>query len=354
MRYSPFDRSLSEVSVEHVRELIDRDVQEGLFVEYKSNWTADKIARAVASFANSEHGGTLIVGMVASGLSPERLDGFTFSGDPSESLVQVIRDHIAPIPSSFVPVALSLEDGRHCLLVEVHPGADPPYIHIRSGKILVRTPTSSDPQRLTDRSHLDLMFARGRRGEEWARDEASSKTPVFTQNMKPGAALTTAATVLNGLTQQARIFRNSFLESVGDVLVVPYGTPGRDHVTHEMSGDQVTVVRKDLFEGSLSIQVFGTGTMVTNWRIGQPIAIPELQEFIRVCLPTHQRILEDILGYRGRVALTLSSWVKGPDAVLLPAAKIAAVQQLSEHAYIEYLIRDLVRHLGYAEPEPEA
>jgi hypothetical protein len=353
VRYSPFDRPLSEITVDHVRELVPRDVKEGLFVEYKSEWSADKIARAVASFANSEHGGTLIVGMVATGLSPSKLEGFTFNRDPSESAVQVIRDLIAPIPASFLPVALTLEDGRFCLLIEVHPGADPPYIHIRSGTILVRTPTSSDPQRITDRSHLDLLFARGRGGEEWALSQAPSRTPFYTENMKPGVVLSTAPAVLNGLMLHASIFQNSFLDSIQATLAVPFETPGWRAAPNEMTGDQVTVARRDHLQGQCSIAVFVTGTVTTQWRIGDPIKFPLLEEFLRVCLPTHRRILEEIIGYRGRVALCLSTYLQELGKPLMPGAKVAAVQQLSEKSYIDYLIRDCLRHLGYPEAEPE-
>jgi hypothetical protein len=64
MIWRPFERKLGQLARSDLEGLIEPEPRpEGLFVEYKSAWQAKKVARAVCSFANSEGGGTLVVGV---------------------------------------------------------------------------------------------------------------------------------------------------------------------------------------------------------------------------------------------------------------------------------------------------
>ena len=63
--FRPFGaKPLSEVDRNALEQLVSDGIEEGLFVEYKREWVSHKVARAVASFANT-YGGTLIVGIEA-------------------------------------------------------------------------------------------------------------------------------------------------------------------------------------------------------------------------------------------------------------------------------------------------
>ena len=56
--FLPFGaKHLSEVDRSDLEALINDQVPEGLFVEYERDWSAPKVARAVASFANSQGDG---------------------------------------------------------------------------------------------------------------------------------------------------------------------------------------------------------------------------------------------------------------------------------------------------------
>jgi hypothetical protein len=72
--FQPFGaKHLSEIDQADLQALIGDQVPEGLFVEYKRDWSSKKVARAVASFANSQGGGWLIIGVEANKLLPTKM-----------------------------------------------------------------------------------------------------------------------------------------------------------------------------------------------------------------------------------------------------------------------------------------
>jgi hypothetical protein len=94
--FQPFGaKHLSEIDRSDLDALINNQVPEGLFVEYKGEWVSTKVARAVASFANSQGGGWLIVGMDADKLFPTNLAGLQDAGDLEERVVSTIRSSIS-------------------------------------------------------------------------------------------------------------------------------------------------------------------------------------------------------------------------------------------------------------------
>ena len=58
--------------------------------------------------------------------------------------------------ASFHPKSIPLPNERAALVVEVPPGAQPPYLYIPKGQVLVRTQTSSEPVPENDRA--DRVF----------------------------------------------------------------------------------------------------------------------------------------------------------------------------------------------------
>jgi len=199
--FQPFGaKHLSEIDQADLQALIDDQVPEGLFVEYKRDWSSRKVARAVASFANSQGGGWLIVGVEANKLLPTKIVALQDTGDLEERVVHTIRSSVAPVPT-FVPRAVQINPGMACIVVQVLEGTQPPYILIRTGQVLIRTATSSEPVNVHDR---EALFALGERGRIWAREQAEALRGTAYDTV--GARLVTIPAVDRGL---AAILRSS-------------------------------------------------------------------------------------------------------------------------------------------------
>jgi len=56
MLWRPFDPPLSEWTTQELERLLDEGMEESLFLEYKSEWSAAQIAKSVAGFANTREG----------------------------------------------------------------------------------------------------------------------------------------------------------------------------------------------------------------------------------------------------------------------------------------------------------
>jgi hypothetical protein len=110
--------------------------------------------------------------MEAQGPKPTRLVGINDDGGLAERVVNTIRTSVAPVPG-YWPRVVDLGGGKAAIIVEVPQGTQTPYILIRTGQILVRTPASSEPVGIHDREALDRLFARGERGLPLGRGESA-------------------------------------------------------------------------------------------------------------------------------------------------------------------------------------
>jgi hypothetical protein len=88
--------------------LIGDQVPEGLFVEYKRDWSSKKVARAVASFANSQGGGWLIIGVEANKLLPTKIVALQDRGDLEERLSKRSGRPLPPSPRSCLAPSRSI------------------------------------------------------------------------------------------------------------------------------------------------------------------------------------------------------------------------------------------------------
>lgn len=354
MRYKPFgQKPLGDVGVPDLQELISRRVSEGLFVEYKSEWAPHKIARAVASFANSPGGGTLIVGVTADKLYPVDVQGVEHSGDLEERSVQTIRDSVAPTPA-FIPVAVHLGNGRACLIIEVPEGTQPPYIVLRTGAVLERTATSSTPVPLQNRDTLDRLFERGRRGELWAHKEAQERI----QSIEYGSAsIWTIPAVEGGLGPLSRIFRESFVMSLMNLVQEPIES-GAAQKEWRTSQDSVSAIADDSPHYTTSLVVETSGIVKTVWAVmDQSIPMHMIESMLRRVLPLHQEIVEKMLEHRGSVviasavnALSAPGVHEGLVRIVQPPV---SVQMLSDTGFHDSIVRQTKRARGKLSFEPE-
>jgi hypothetical protein len=332
-------------------ELISRSVPEGICLEYKREWVPDKIARAVTAMANNV-GGTVIVGMETEDLLPTHLCGFSTRGDPAEMVVQVIRDHVAPVPP-FRTLSLSLDSETKCLIVEIDEGPNPPYVLAKTGQIVIRTPTSSAP---ATREEVELLFAKGERGRRWAEGQLSTLRPVMTANGE--VHLLTVPSVDRGLGLNPTLFRNSVLSQIDERTPTPFAH-GEHERRWDLQPDRAVVLVE--FPGIHGVETYVStaGVVHTKWRTLSQLPDSTTGEaLLREGLPRHARILEEVFGYRGAVFVAFGGhlaqgaaqshhfhpWIyRGP--VELPT--------LSEPHFEAELRREMHRSVGRPEYEPE-
>ncbi len=164
MPFSPFKKSLREsLTPEDLQVLVTDSVSEGYFVEYKGILpAATKIAKSIASFANT-YGGWYIVGVTTDGHHvAQRIPGFSLDDchDPIASLRDSIRSGVDPVPV-FFPQVVTLAPKRAVLAVYVPGEQDTPFI-TKDGCIYRRVSDRSDPLPEAQRSAVDRLVEQGR------------------------------------------------------------------------------------------------------------------------------------------------------------------------------------------------
>lgn len=164
MPFSPFQKSFREpLTPEDLYVLVANSVSEGYFVEYKVMLpTSHKIAKSIASFANT-YGGWYIVGVTTDGHNvAQRVPGFSLDDchDPIATLRDSIRSGIDPVPV-FFPQVVALAPKRAVLVVYVPGEQDTPFL-TKDGCIYRRVSDRSDPMPEAQRSAIDRLVEQGR------------------------------------------------------------------------------------------------------------------------------------------------------------------------------------------------
>jgi len=158
--FNPFrnnERKIDEISLQH---LIEDEVSEGVFVEYKRELTENKkIAKSIASFANTK-GGWYFIGIDADHTTnkPTAIVGLDSKStpDPISSVREIAKSLIQPVP--FISIELvTLSSGNFVVVVQIPPDQEKPFIN-RDGRIYRRQLDSSTPVSETDRYALDRMY----------------------------------------------------------------------------------------------------------------------------------------------------------------------------------------------------
>jgi predicted HTH transcriptional regulator len=96
--YNPFDKRIEDLTFNDLKKLIDNEVTEGFYVEFKSDFQQpQKIAKSIASFANT-YGGWYLIGVEdeKSTNIAKYIVGFDISkhSQPKESVRQIVGAHI--------------------------------------------------------------------------------------------------------------------------------------------------------------------------------------------------------------------------------------------------------------------
>lgn len=173
--YNPFDKEISQLDKSDLNKLIEKEVAEGWYIEYKENFpSSNKIGHSIAAFANSD-GGWYIVGIKANQDNvAELINGFDLitNRNPKEKIRDIIKTHISPVPF-FESKLIELSDNRAILLIHVERGTNPPYI-TRDGKIYQRVGEGSYPIPLIDHYSIQKLFERT--------NEFANRINMFSQN----------------------------------------------------------------------------------------------------------------------------------------------------------------------------
>jgi len=351
MKWTPFSKPLGDLGPADIEVVVEHQHEEGLFLEFKEQWTSRGVSRAVASFANMPDGGTVVVGIQEDPTNSRRAGsavGFEHSTDPEASADNAIRSGVAPLPR-YVTKALRREDGRWYLVIEVPPGLEPPYIHVQSGSVLIRTGTASEP---AQREELDRLYGQGIRGRRWALDEAD-QTLKESLHSSQTITLRTIPAVENGLPPRSRIMTYSFYESLKTFLREPITEQHRE-MHPGQSATWISVTRSShLYSASLSVDV--AGMIRTVW-VGLGDSRLDLESatiMIERALPQHQALLIGEFGHRGSVAVAMGAMGLGSGGTSIRLKRLCEVGDLSENDFHRSLAREIRREAGSIEFEPE-
>ncbi len=355
MNWRPFDRPLQDLTESDLKALVDGEAHEGLHLECKSVWGSHQAARSVASFANSDGGGTLIVGVEAKSLIPTALSPDSMSATQlTEAAVIALRAGIAPIPN-FRVKGIDASNGGSYVVVEVPSGLEPPYIHIRSGQVLTRNPIGSEPIQIHDRETLDRLYRQGRRGREWAQKEAADAMVNCGGGF--GALIVVVPTVSGGLGLESVLFRQSTWNALMQLAekTFLYG-PGK-LTNQSIDGSGYTFLAEGHFGGKTQLLVLTSGVVRLrviwdNLGSGEQ-AIPEL---MASRFEQYVELFEETFGHRGHVVVAVCSrWKVGDGGeqelqVVIPAVPVSEIAGKTFAARVQ---RQMQRSLGYFKMEPE-
>ena len=157
--YNPFNKNISEIEYDDLKKLIENNISEGWFVEYKGSFPNNKkIAKSIASFANSE-GGWYIIGIEENEneSKPSEIIGFDLETNrkPADKITNIVKDNIDPIPY-FESKVVEIPENKHVLVVQVFEGHDLPYI--TDGRIYIRVGETSKPETIKDRYQFEKLL----------------------------------------------------------------------------------------------------------------------------------------------------------------------------------------------------
>jgi Putative DNA-binding domain len=355
MLWRPFNRPWADITKQDLQDLIDEQIEEQLFVEYKSEWSTRQITKSIDAFANTE-GGTLVVGMRTEGRVPVELVGVEHEGDLAESLDRLVRDSIAPLPDYRAKV-IRKEHGRGCLVVEVPRGEARPYLVTTTGQVMRRTQTGTEP---ATRDYLDRLFAEGRAGEEWARSYVDEELRDVIAEAEQ-TRIWTIPVVNQGLSVADRLFTADVWMLLPELASRFTGDPyGKDRAAIDVTDSHLRITMPGFNEReAFYLQASSDGVIKTTWmEVDGSSAM--LDSMIDRALPMHRQLTVERFGFHGRILVVLrNSWtVRSSDGVSR-SHKISTTypdfvlaDDLTDSDLVAKLRRHIARSLGRWEAEP--
>ena len=155
---NPFGKPLEQLEEADLDKLIDEEISEGLYVEYKEDFPTH-LAKIVASFANT-FGGWIVIGADARNPRnvPTSFPGIDVSHDPKDRFRNICQGNITPVPLFSSKLILKSDNtSRGILVVRIPESTYPPHL-TKDGRIYRRNMEGSDPLAETDRHILDRLF----------------------------------------------------------------------------------------------------------------------------------------------------------------------------------------------------
>ncbi|SHK87381.1 helix-turn-helix domain-containing protein [Desulforamulus aeronauticus] len=155
---NPFGKPLEQLEEVDLDRLIEEEISEGLYVEYKEDFPTH-LAKIVTSFANT-FGGWIVIGADARNPRnvPTSFPGIDTSHDPKDRFRNICQGNITPVPLFSSKLILKSDNkSRGILVVRIPESTYPPHL-TKDGRIYRRNMEGSDPLAETDRHILDRLF----------------------------------------------------------------------------------------------------------------------------------------------------------------------------------------------------
>jgi hypothetical protein len=204
-----------------------RSTSEGWYVEYKQEVpNASSIAKSVSAFAN-HYGGWLFYGIAQSQSGQNFAESFPGIGraelaDNLKRITDAVAGSISPAPyfdSRIIwgpDAGIGLPADRCVIVLCVTEGSNPPYVH-SSGRIYRRIADKSDPKEETDRSALDLLWAKGAKARARL-SKALKRRPEFSlgERESPYMRLFVIADPLNDRSKPSDLIFTDFARVMRD------------------------------------------------------------------------------------------------------------------------------------------
>jgi len=167
IKFNPFDCELDEINESKLDLLIEKNVAESWYIEYKEFLINDpkKLAKSISAFANAE-GGWYFMGVKSdkSNNIATEIIGIDVSDikDLVDKISKQIVGNISPIPGFEIKL-IELEKGNVVVIILVEEGVEPPYI-TSAGVIYQREHNASNPVR--DRYLVEKMYEKTKNNHE--------------------------------------------------------------------------------------------------------------------------------------------------------------------------------------------
>src|SRR6266700_2587627 len=179
MQTSIFGKPLSEVIIQDVKIFCDKQVREGISLDYKSELTSKSLLKTMAAFANTR-GGFIIVGVDDKDDKPKLpVEGIEWKESLPLSVTSMIVDNIYPYLSVDVHVC-EPENGKTFVLVYVPESHEAPHWLFNRTELYVRRADRAG------HTHWERFATDG----EWDflrnKRERSVSNPWYTRRRKKG------------------------------------------------------------------------------------------------------------------------------------------------------------------------